>query len=253
MSILIAEDNALQRQFLADILAGEFPDHTPIIEAEDGVSATEIALRKKPDLCILDIQMPKISGVKAARQIWQQNPATRIIFWTQFPDEVYINEIRRIVRTVKPQPVYGFIHKNNPEARLLRFVATVLEDGVDMIDPAFKDAFNRPLLTEFEAEVLRYLALGLSNWAIARKCTVSMRGVESRLAALYEKLFSGASDELLTCDYEKLAYNVRTRAIFEALRRELINPGELETEDREIKNWIERDRLRFEEENRAKQ
>ena len=65
----------------------------------------------------------------------------------------------------------------------------VLEDGADMIDPAFKDSFKRPLLTEFEAEALYYLALGLSNWAIARKCSLSLRGVESRLATLYEKLF----------------------------------------------------------------
>ncbi len=74
------------------------------------------------------------------------------------------------MKSVDPPPAYGFIHKNNPESRFLRFVAAVLEDGADMIDPAFKDSFKRPLLTEFEAEALYYLALGLSNWAIARKC-----------------------------------------------------------------------------------
>ena len=130
--------------------------------------------------------MPKLSGVKAARAIWRDFPTARIIFWTQFPHEIYINEIRKIVKSVDPPPAYGFIHKNNPESRFLRFVAAVLEDGADMIDPAFKDSFKRPLLTEF-AEALYYLALGLSNWAIARKCSLSLRGVESRLATLRQK------------------------------------------------------------------
>ncbi len=244
MSILIAEDNIAQRLYLKDLLLREFPDFAPVIEVADGAKAVETANQQKPLLCILDIQMPQLSGVKAARVIWKELPQTRIIFWTQFPHEIYINEIRKIVRTLEPQPTYGFIHKNNPEPRFLRFIAAVLEDGADMIDPAFKDSFQRPLLTEFEAEALRYLALGLSNWAIARKCSLSLRGVESRLAALYEKLLpdsEGTSDE----SYDKLAFNVRTRAFCEALRRGLINSDELEKAETELADWLARDRQRF--------
>lgn len=217
----------------------------PIIEANEGESAVHLALEKRPDLSILDIQMPKVSGVKAAKAIWREFPGARIIFWTQFPHEIYINEIRKIVRSTDPQPTYGFIHKNNPEERFLRFVAAVLEDGADMIDPAFKDSFQRPLLTEFEAEALRYLALGLSNWAIARKCSLSLRGVESRLATLYEKLFPDSSAGTENEAYDKLAYNTRTRAFFEALRRGLINSDELEKDEAELADWIDRDRERY--------
>jgi len=117
-----------------------------------------------------------------------------------------------------------------------------------MIDPSFKDAFKRPLLTEFESEALRFLALGLSNWAIARKCSLSMRGVESRLANLYEKLFVSLSEGTTHENYDKLAFNVRTRAFFEALRRGLINSEELESAEKELKLWLERDRDRFREE-----
>src|SRR6058998_1243155 len=168
MSILIAEDNLAQRAYLRELLEREFKRYGPILEAADGDSVTKLALEHRPQLCILDIQMPGLSGVKAAKAIWKGFPEARIIFWTQFPHEIYINEIRKIIKTVDPPPAYGFIHKNNPESRFLRFVAAVLEDGADMIDPAFKDSFKRPLLTEFESEALYYLALGLSNWAIAR-------------------------------------------------------------------------------------
>ena len=245
MSILIAEDNVAQRRYLRELLEREFSAHAPVIEAADGEEAVALALKAKPELCVLDIQMPRLSGVKAARAVWREFPSARIIFWTQFPDEIYINEIRKILRTVEPQPAYGFIHKNNPESRFLRFVAAVLEDGADMIDPSFKDSFKRPLLTEFEAEALQYLALGLSNWAIARKCALSLRGVESRLATLYEKLFVSTPEGTPHEAYDKLAYNMRTRAFFEALRRGLINSDELEKAASDLEHWIERDRKRF--------
>ena len=245
MSILIAEDNVAQRRYLRELLEREFSSHAPVIEAADGEEAVALALKARPELCVLDIQMPRLSGVKAARAVWREFPAARIIFWTQFPDEIYINEIRKILRTVEPQPAYGFIHKNNPESRFLRFVAAVLEDGADMIDPSFKDSFKRPLLTEFEAEALQYLALGLSNWAIARKCALSLRGVESRLATLYEKLFVSTPEGTPHEAYDKLAYNMRTRAFFESLRRGLINSDELEKAASDLEHWIERDRQRF--------
>jgi DNA-binding NarL/FixJ family response regulator len=251
MSILIAEDNNAQRHYLSELLAREFSAANPVIEAEDGEAAIRLALEHRPTLSILDIQMPRVSGVKAARAIWREFPAARIIFWTQFPHEIYINEIRKIIKSVEPPPAYGFIHKNNPESRFLRFVAAVLEDGADMIDPAFKDSFKRPLLTEFEAEALYYLALGLSNWAIARKCSLSLRGVESRLATLYEKLFVSMPEGTPHESYDKLAYNVRTRAFFEALRRGLLNSDELEGASHDLEAWIERDRKRYVEEQKS--
>ncbi|MEZ5307063.1 MAG: response regulator transcription factor [Pyrinomonadaceae bacterium] len=245
MSILIAEDNVAQRRYVAELLEREFPENAPVIEVSDGDVAVEQTLEERPELCILDIQMPNLSGVKAAKQIWKEYPRARIIFWTQFPHEIYINEIRKMIRSLDPQPAYGFIHKNNPESRFLRFVATVLEDGADMIDPAFKDSFKRPLLTEFEAEALRYLALGLSNWAIARKCSLSQRGVESRLANLYDKLFPETSEGTKYEAYDKLAYNIRTRAFFESLRRGLINSDELTKAEKELDSWLDKDRAKY--------
>lgn len=245
MSILIAEDNVAQRRYVAELLEREFPENAPVIEVSDGDVAVEQTLEERPELCILDIQMPNLSGVKAAKQIWKEYPRARIIFWTQFPHEIYINEIRKMIRSLDPQPAYGFIHKNNPESRFLRFVATVLEDGADMIDPAFKDSFKRPLLTEFEAEALRYLALGLSNWAIARKCSLSQRGVESRLANLYDKLFPETSEGTKYEAYDKLAYNIRTRAFFESLRRGLINSDELTKAEKELDTWLDKDRAKY--------
>ena len=80
MSILIAEDNMAQRHYLREILEKEFPSHVPVFEASDGEETVKLALDERPDVCILDIQMPKLSGVKAARAIWRDFPTARIIF-----------------------------------------------------------------------------------------------------------------------------------------------------------------------------
>src|ERR1044072_9671203 len=127
-----------QRHYLRGILEKEFPTHLPVFAAGGGEENVKRARGEKPDVCILDIQMPKLSGVKPARTIWRDFPTARIIFWTQFPHEIYINEIRKIVKTVEPPPAYGFIDKNNPESRFLCFVAAVLGDGAAMISPACK-------------------------------------------------------------------------------------------------------------------
>lgn len=244
MAILIAEDNVAQRRYAREILERAFPGHLPVLEAEDGDAAVRTALEARPTVCVLDIQLPGLSGVKAARAIWREFPNARIVFWTQFPHEAYITEIRKLVKSVTPTPTYGFIHKNNPESRFLRFVGAVLEDGADMIDPAFKDSFARPQLTEFEAEALYYLALGLSNWAIARKCSLTQRGVESRLATLYEKLLP-PPDLAERESYEKLAFNQRTRALSEAFRRGLVTGDDLDKASGELQTWLDRDARRF--------
>src|SRR5437868_3654719 len=100
MSILIAEDNIAQRAYLRELLEREFAAYKPILEAADGEGVVKLALAEHPKLCVLDIQMPGLSGVKAAKAIWRGFPQARIIFWTQFPHEIYINEIRKLVRSV---------------------------------------------------------------------------------------------------------------------------------------------------------
>src|SRR3989442_3994484 len=80
MSILIAEDNVAQRAYLREILERDFPSHAPILETGDGEETVAIALRNKPEVCILDIQMPKLSGVKSARAICLDFPTARINF-----------------------------------------------------------------------------------------------------------------------------------------------------------------------------
>ena len=69
MSILIAEDNVAQRHYLREILEKEFSSHAPVIEAADGEETVKLALEHRPDVCILDIQMPKLNGFEVLEAI----------------------------------------------------------------------------------------------------------------------------------------------------------------------------------------
>src|ERR1051325_1230132 len=104
MAILIAEDNVAQRRYLREILEREFATYTPILEAGDGEATIELALEHRPSLCVMDIQMPKLSGVRRRRAMWRTLPPAPIIFGPQSPHEIYINETRKILKSIKPTP-----------------------------------------------------------------------------------------------------------------------------------------------------
>src|SRR5262249_29217602 len=108
MSILIAEDNAIQREYLTNLYAVRFPEFGPVETVEDGAEAVTQAKRQLPDLVVLDIQMPGKNGIQAAREIWKAQPRARILFWSQFKDEIYLRELGRIV---PPETVYGYLLK----------------------------------------------------------------------------------------------------------------------------------------------
>jgi hypothetical protein len=117
MAILIGEDNVAQRRYLRELLEREFPAYGPVHEAIDGEStvspgataAAAVAGARHPDAGAVGSQ----GGARHLARL----PRRRIIFWTQFPHGLYINEIRKLVKAVDPPPAYGFIHKNNLEAR----------------------------------------------------------------------------------------------------------------------------------------
>src|SRR5215216_1198785 len=116
MSIVIAEDMAFQRDYLRAMLEDNFADAGPIIETDNGQTAVELALKNKPQLIVLDIKLHGLSGVRAAREIWAELNLARIIFWSQYKDEIYVRQPARIVPN---ETVYGYVLKTSPDERLI--------------------------------------------------------------------------------------------------------------------------------------
>ena len=241
MSVLIAEDMAFQRDYLRAIIADNFAEACPIIETDDGGRAVELARERRPALVILDIKLAGLSGVHAARQIWGETPLARIVFWSQYKDEIYVRELARIVPA---ETVYGYVLKSSSDAKLIAALRAVLVDEQCWIDPEIRQVQSRAAsrisgLTDVEHEALIDIAIGLTDRAIARRRYLSERGVQNRLRELYAKL--AVDTEQITDERWGNTYSPRSRAISIALQRGLINADELARENESLQRWLKRE------------
>lgn len=239
LKILIAEDNPKDFEFLEQLLRDWEPP-CQLLRAANGKVALELALAEDCPLVISDIQMPELNGIEFARSLWQQKPAARIVFWSQYKDEMYV---RALARIVPPETVYGYILKSNTRERIASAISTVLLDEQCWIDPEVRKVQGRTghsqtALSDIEYEALVDISMGLTDNLIAQRRYLSRRGVQSRLNSLYNKL--GLDQEQFTSDKVGDALNLRNRAVAVALRRGLINAFELEHEESEFQEWLKR-------------
>lgn len=237
--IVIAEDNPRDFEFLELLLKG-WEETCQIDRAPNGMAALEMALQQEQPLLISDIQMPEMNGIELARNLWQRKPEARIVFWSQFKDEMYVRTLSRIV---PPETVYGYILKSNPRDRIMSAIRTVLLEEQCWIDPEVRKVQGRAghsqtALSDIEFEALLDISLGLTDNLIAQRRYLSRRGVQSRLNSLYTKL--GVDQEQFHTEKYGDAFNLRNRAVAVALRRGLINAFELEHEEKDFQIWLKR-------------
>jgi len=237
--IVIAEDNPRDFEFLEQLIKG-WEENCQVDRAPNGLAALEMALKQEMPLLISDIQMPEMNGIELARNLWQRKPQARIVFWSQFKDEMYVRTLSRIV---PPETVYGYILKSNPRDRIVSAIRTVLLEEQCWIDPEVRKVQGRAghsqtALSDIEFEALLDISLGLTDNLIAQRRYLSRRGVQSRLNSLYNKL--GVDQEQFHGEKFGDAFNLRNRAVAVALRRGLINAFELEHEEKEFQTWLKR-------------
>lgn len=237
--IVIAEDNPRDFEFLEMLIKG-WEETCQIDRAPNGMAALELALKLEQPLLISDIQMPEMNGIELARNLWKRKPQARIVFWSQFKDEMYVRTLSRIV---PPETVYGYILKSNPRDRIVSAIRTVLLEEQCWIDPEVRKVQGRTghsqtALSDIEFEALLDISLGLTDNLIAQRRYLSRRGVQSRLNSLYNKL--GVDQEQFHGEKVGDAFNLRNRTVAVALRRGLINAFELEHEEKDFQLWLKR-------------
>ena len=200
--ILLADDHALLRQGTAELLRRE-PDLVVVGEASDGQRAVELAEALKPDLVIMDVRMPVLSGIEATRIIRHSMPNVRVLALTAHDDLQYVFSLLQAGAS-------GYLLKTAPIRDLVDAIHRVLV-GETSIDPAIAEKITlhqtalaehapgseaEPVileeLTARELTVLQFLARGLSNQAIAEALSISDRTVQAHLTRLFSKMNVGS-------------------------------------------------------------
>ncbi|HEX3681389.1 MAG TPA: response regulator transcription factor [Bryobacteraceae bacterium] len=203
VTVMIADDHPLVRSGLRILLerGGEFD---VIAEASNGDEAIDLAVRHKPDVILLDVGMPRLSGPDAARSILDKLPKTRIVMLSMHSDEAYV------LRALKAG-ARGYLLKVSPEADVLEAVRAVAA-GKTYFSPSIKkllveeyvveaqrrgveDSYD--LLSRREKEILQVLASGKTNREIADLLFISITTVETHRNNIFQKLNLHSLAELI--------------------------------------------------------
>jgi DNA-binding NarL/FixJ family response regulator len=190
-TILVADDHQIVRQGLKRLLSKR-GDFTIVAEASDGEQAVEIASRRHPDVVLMDISMPRLSGIDATRRI-AAGGRTKVLALSMHDGQSYVEEALRAGAS-------GYVHKNASAEDLFSAIDAV-RTGESYLSPTVTqqvvDAIARPgdrpssavsALTQREREVLKLIADGLSSKEIAAQLGVSLKTIESHRANLMDKL-----------------------------------------------------------------
>jgi two-component system response regulator NreC len=190
--VLVADDHTIVRQGLVGILKSS-DDVEVVGEAADGAEAVEKAAKLKPDVVVLDVSMPHLSGLEAARRIRETLPATRILVLTMHDDEEYVLKMVRAGAS-------GYLLKDSAGSELIAGIRA-LKAGKVYFGPhasrALADAYqsDRPLpedpyerLTDREREVFQLVVEGKTNSQIADMLCISPKTVDNHRTRLMEKL-----------------------------------------------------------------
>jgi two-component system response regulator NreC len=201
--ILLADDHNVMRAGLK-LLLEKHAGFKVVSEAADGLQAVENALATKPDVVVLDIAMPKLSGVEAAQRINTQLPHTAIIILSMHSDEGYV------LRALK-SGARGYLLKDSAESDLVEAIK-VLSEGKAFFSPEIskvlaedyvrevkarhaEDSYD--LLTPREKEILQLLVEGRSNKDIATLLNLSLYTIETHRKNLQTKLNLHSFPELI--------------------------------------------------------
>ena len=211
MRVLIADDHGIVRSGLRLLLERQ-PDIEVIAEAADGAEAREIAVRERPDLAILDVRMPKLTGLQVTRELKKQAPEVSVLILSMHDDERYLFEALKAGAS-------GYVLKTQADTDLVEAIRAV-ERGEPFLTPAAQQALikdvlergrqsdNDEELTPREEEIVKLVAEAHTTRQIAEILHLSEKTVENHRGNAMRKL--GMRDRVELVRY--------------AIRRGLIEP-----------------------------
>jgi DNA-binding NarL/FixJ family response regulator len=209
--ILVADDHPIVRSGLRQVLDAQ-PDLKVVAEAADGAEAVEKALAEDVHLAILDVSMPKLTGIQAATELRKRRPELRVLMLSMYDNEQFLYESLRagasgyVLKSEADQDIVEACRRTMRGQSFLypAAVATLVRDRLERAGP--DEAFD--VLTPRELQVLKLIAESWTSKEIAKELVISVKTVERHRQNILDKL--GMSDRVELTRY--------------AIRRGLIQP-----------------------------
>jgi two-component system, NarL family, response regulator NreC len=206
--IFLADDHPVVRQGMRKLIESE-PNFEIVGEAENGLQAVREIMRLKPDIAILDIVMPDISGIEITRQINKRSTITHVIILSMYSDEAFVKDAFR-------SGAYGYVIKQSPPDTLITAVKEVAL-GQYYLSPPFsergvqayiqinkiEEETDYEHLTRREREMLHLVAGGGTNAGIAEKLNISVHTVEIHRSNMMRKLGLCTQNDLIRYAIQK--------------------------------------------------
>jgi len=189
--VVIADDQTLFRSGLARLL--DMDERVTVVgQATDGLEAVKIALALKPDVVLMDVKMPNLDGIEAARRIITENPKIKVLMLTTFEAD------NHVIQALKAG-ASGYVLKDSQAGAIVssllavvageRVMASAVANRVlEMLTGTTTPKEFYDGLTAREVEILKMLATGMANKQIAFKLKISDKTVRNHVSNMYEKL-----------------------------------------------------------------
>ena len=190
--LLIADDHPVFRDGLATLL-DPLPGLSVVARAADGLDAVALCAQHRPDVVVMDVQMPGMNGIDATREVVAADPEVGVLVLTMGEDDgTVLSALRAGAR--------GYLRKGAEQDEIVRAINTVHSGGVvfgaslaariaDVLTPAAgPDGRPFPELTERETEVLDLVAAGLNNAQVAQRLFLSPKTVRNNVSSILAKL-----------------------------------------------------------------
>ncbi len=192
ISVLVVEDHPLVRRGIVGFLSTQ-PDFAVVAEAGDGVEALRLVAKHRPDVAVIDLQLPRIHGVEAIRRLTREHPGTQVVVLTSHEGDadifpaIHAGALSYLLKEATPDELASAVRAAAAgeavlHPRVAARVVAELRGERHQAPNALRD------LTERELEVLRLLGEGLTNAEIARRLVIGEKTVKTHVSATLMKL-----------------------------------------------------------------